>query len=101
MKCRTLFAVLALMVICAVPARAEDPATPGKLNVNTATVEQLSAVPGLNADVAQAIMKYREEMGDIQNIDELTEVPGITPDVLGKIKEHVGTEGIAGSECSC
>ena len=71
------------------------------LNVNTATQEQLAAVPGLNADLAAAIIKYREEMGDFMNIDELADVPGMTKDIINKAKDALQVEAISGAECNC
>lgn len=71
------------------------------INVNTATAEQLSAVPGMNAEIAAGIIQYRTDMGDIQSLDELTEIPGISKDLLGKLKEFIGLDAISGAECSC
>lgn len=71
------------------------------INVNTATVEQLAAVPGLNEEIAKGIVQYREDMGDIQTLDELTEVPGISKDLLGKLQKYLGLDAISGAECSC
>lgn len=71
------------------------------LNINTATVEQLAQVPGLNEELATGIVQYRDDMGDIQSMDELTEVPGITKELLESIKPHVGLEAVAGAECNC
>lgn len=90
-------AVMAVaLLLPALSAQAEEP-----VNVNTATQEQLIAVPGLSPELAQAIIKYREEMGDIQNLDELTEIPGISKDLLGKIKPYLSLDAISGAECSC
>ena len=72
-----------------------------KLNVNTATLEQLQKVPGITPEIAKEIVQYREEMGDIQNLDELTEVKGITKELLGKLKEFISVDAISGSECTC
>lgn len=71
------------------------------LNVNTATVEELAAVPGLNADLAGLIIQYREDMGDIQSLDELVEIPGISRDLLNQLKAFIGIDAISGAECSC
>lgn len=94
-------AIVFAIVMSSLVVFAEDNATSGKLNVNSATIEQLSAVPGLNSDLAKKIIDYRNEMGDITNIDELKEVDGITPEILNTIKEHIGVEGIEGSDCTC
>ena len=40
-------------------------------------------------------------MVDLQTLDELTEVPGISKDLLGKLKDYIGLDAIAGAECSC
>ena len=71
------------------------------LNVNSATVEELAAVPGLNDYLAKKIVEYREEMGDIQTLDELIEIEGISRDLLGKLKDYLGLDAISGAECSC
>lgn len=90
--------LLALFIGCGA-ALAEDGEM---LNVNSATAEQLTqAVPGLNPDLAGAIVGYREDMGDIQDMDELLDVEGMTRDILEQVKKHVGLEALSGSECSC
>lgn len=88
--------IAAALLIPAQAALAED-----LLNVNTATLEQLAAVPGLNEELAKNIVQYRDDMGDLQSLDELTEVPGISKDLLGKLKDYIGLDAIAGAECSC
>lgn len=90
--------VAAALVIPAQFAVAQDAEL---LNVNTATVEELAAVPGLNAELAAGIIQYREDMGDIQSLDELTEIPGISRDLLNQLKAFLGIDAIAGAECSC
>lgn len=72
-----------------------------KLNVNTATLEQLSAVPGLNPDLAQKIIDYRNDMGDITEMSELLDVDGFSDEILEQIQDKVGVEGIEGSDCTC
>lgn len=88
--------IAAALLIPAQAALAED-----LLNVNTATVEQLAAVPGLNEELAKNIVQYRDDLGDLQSLDELTEVPGISKDLLGKLKDYIGLDAISGAECSC
>lgn len=70
------------------------------LNVNTATEAELAAVPGMNADLAKAIVSYRNDMGDIQSLDELLEV-GVSKDLLEKLKSHIGLDALSGAECAC
>ena len=89
--------IAAALLVPAHGAFAEDEL----LNINTATVEQLAQVPGLNEELANAIVQYRDDMGDIQSMDELTEVPGMSKDLLESIKTRVGLEAVAGAECNC
>ena len=94
-------ALAAMLALAAAvpPALAEEEA---KLNVNSATAEQMiAAVPGLSEQVARAIVQYREDMGDIQSMDELLDVDGVSKDLLESIKKGMGLEALSGAECSC
>ena len=86
-------AVLAAVVLCAAPAFAD-----GKMNLNTATEQELSA---MGPELAKGIVEFRENVGDIKSMDELLEVKGVTPEVLEKLKQAVTVEAIEGAECSC
>lgn len=88
---------LALCLSFSSVALAED----GGVNVNTATQQELSSVPGLNADIARAIVQYREEMGDFMSIDELADVPGMDKDALEQAKQTLRVDAISGAECNC
>lgn len=49
----------------------------GQVGINTATLEQLDALPGVGPVLAQHIVDYRTEHGGFRSIDELREVKGI------------------------
>lgn len=80
-------AVLAAVVLCAAPAFAD-----GKMNLNTATEQELSANPAVGPELAKGIVEFRENVGDIKSMDELLEVKGVTPEVLEKLKQAVTVE---------
>ena len=61
----------------------------GKISLNTATLDELMMLPGIGEAKAEAIIKYREEVGAFQNIEELKEVNGIGDAIFDQIKESI------------
>jgi competence protein ComEA len=61
-------------------------ATGGPVHLNSATLEQLDALPGVGPVTAQNILDYREEHGSFSSIDELDAVPGIGPARLEQLR---------------
>ena len=47
------------------------------LDLNTATVEELTQLPGIGEELARRIVAYRAEHGRFETVEELTEVSGI------------------------
>ena len=52
---------------------------PRLIDINTATVKDLGALPGIGDVKARAIVDYRAQNGPFQRVDELLNVPGIGP----------------------
>lgn len=48
------------------------------LDLNTATVEQLAALPGLGEERAKMIMRVREKNGPFKSLEELLTLPRLT-----------------------
>jgi competence protein ComEA len=62
----------------AVPTGTPNAAAPvGRVNLNTATVAQLDALPGVGPVLAQHIVTWRSEHGRFTSIDQVREVSGI------------------------
>jgi competence protein ComEA len=59
------------------------------LNLNTATLSQLDALPGIGPARAKAIIRYREEHGQFTATEGLAEVPGMTRALLLRLEERV------------
>ena len=73
--------------------RASTQATPaakasgsGPLNLNTATVAQLEALPGIGKSVAERILEYREKSGGFKKVEDLMNVRGIGEKSFLKLK---------------
>ena len=68
-------------------AAAPDAAAP--LDVNAASAAELDALPGIGPVLAQRIVDYRLEHGPYGTIDELANVEGISPRMVGELRPLV------------
>jgi competence protein ComEA len=67
-----------------------SPASPsGPVHLNTATLEQLDALPGVGPVTAQKILDYRQQHGSFGSVDELDAIAGIGPARLEQLREAV------------
>jgi len=60
-----------------------------RVQLNTATSEQLDTLPGIGPVTAQAILQWRADNGPFTSVDELLEVSGIGDATLGDIRPYV------------
>ena len=60
-----------------------------KININTAAKEELMTLSGIGASKAESILKYRQEHGNFQNIEDLKKIEGIKDGVFNKIKDDI------------
>ena len=61
----------------------------GKININTASVGELEALPEIGFSYASAIVEYREEKGNFSSIEEIKNVSGIGEKTFEKIKDLI------------
>lgn len=69
------------------PSRFAEPA--GKININTATTEELDTLPGIGPALAQRIIDYREANGSFKSIEGIIGVSGIGEATLEKIRDLI------------
>ena len=61
----------------------------GKVNINTATVEELKTLKGIGEKKAEAIIEYRKKNGSFKNKEELMKVRGIGKKLYESFQERV------------
>ena len=64
-----------------------------RLDLNTASVEDLQRLEGIGPALAEAIVRDREENGSFQSVDDLIRVSGIGEKRLEAIRDHVEVGG--------
>jgi competence protein ComEA len=73
----------------AAPAASAPGAAPAKINLNTATAEQLDTLAGVGPATAAKILAHREQHGAFGSVEELGDVPGIGERRLEALRELV------------
>lgn len=73
-------------------APAATEAMKAKVNLNTATAEQLGALPGVGEVTAKAILDFRQMNGPFKKVDDLLQVKGIGEKKLEAIRPLVTLE---------
>ena len=103
MKIRILFLIVAAVLVTTSSSlvgpgylRAEDLALElgedspyTRMNVNTATAEELQQVRGIGPVIAERIIQYREENGNFETLDDLANVRGIGGSRFQQVKEQL------------
>ncbi|MBW2599076.1 MAG: ComEA family DNA-binding protein [Deltaproteobacteria bacterium] len=79
-KRKLVFLVVVLFVISMVPLALADEG--GKININTATVEELANLNGIGPKYAERIVQYREANGPFVKVEDILMVKGIGAKIL-------------------
>jgi competence protein ComEA len=68
---------------------AADGAAGGLVDLNTAGVSELDALPGIGPVLAQRIVDHRSAQGPFTSVDQLDDVPGIGPAIAAELAKLV------------
>ncbi|UZQ83873.1 helix-hairpin-helix domain-containing protein [Thermoanaerobacter sp. RKWS2] len=60
-----------------------------KININTATKEELQTLPGIGPVTAERIIEFRESKGSFKKIEDIMNVPRIGPKMFEQIKDKI------------
>jgi competence protein ComEA len=80
---------LAVLATAGLAAPAAEAAPANKVDINSASVEELTTLPGVGETLAARIVEYREENGPFKDAAELMNVKGIGERSFKKLEPHV------------
>ncbi|MBN2318718.1 MAG: helix-hairpin-helix domain-containing protein [Acidobacteria bacterium] len=93
MKITLLFVLILGLAIgpVSVPAQQSggDTVSAEKVNLNTATAEQLESLPGIGPASARNILEYRKKVGKFNRIEEIINIKGIGEKKFLKLKNRL------------
>ena len=70
----------------------KEEAKEGKVNINTATVEELKTLKGVGEKKAEAIIEYRKKNGSFKTKEDLMKVRGIGKKLFESFEERIVTQ---------
>ena len=77
---------MAALVSLGTATAAGKPAPTAKVNINTASVEQLTTLPGVGPKLAARIVEHRQKSGSFRSTQELMNVKGVGERNFAKIE---------------
>ncbi|MGQ9619056.1 MAG: ComEA family DNA-binding protein [Candidatus Aminicenantia bacterium] len=88
--------VLGLLIIFSLPSYSQQskqsqPAIK-KVNINTATAQELSSLPRIGPKKASAIIEFRNKNGKFKRIEDIMKVKGIGEKTFLKLKDFITVE---------
>jgi general secretion pathway protein K len=67
----------------------EEEILPGRININTAPLEVLNTLPGLDSDLAEAVIRRREALAGYTSIGQLLSINGITKEKFAGFEDFI------------
>lgn len=81
------------MIVIPTQAPTDSISSDGRININTASAEQLKDLPGIGDVLAQRIVLYREFNGPYMNPNDLQKVEGISPTLIESLLPYITVTG--------
>lgn len=89
--------LIAILTLC-MTSCGKNSQTAAKVDLNTATVQQLQKVPGIDGMLAQNIVAFRDANGPFTSVDDLLKVSGMDQQKLSALRDYVTVKGTSGSQ---
>ena len=99
MKIKKLIYCMSFILVFSLLAATLSAKEDDKINLNSATVEDLVKIPGIDKELAERIIETREENGEFVDMDELLDIEGVDAKLLRKLKKHIKVEELDGCNC--
>lgn len=61
----------------------------GRIDINSADMQELMEIPGIGEAKAKSILTYREEHGSFQSVEEVMNIAGIKEGLFSKMKDYI------------
>ena len=95
----TVLIVLVLGLIVSPLISAQTAAKAGdKVNINTASLEELQKLPRIGPQIAQRILDFRKENGNFKKVEDILKVPGIGEKVFDQLRDLITVGAEAASK---
>ena len=95
---RALLLIICLSVATGAQESAGHATASAPLNLNTATVAQLDALPGIGKATAERIVEYRQKNGGFKKSEELMNVRGVGEKSFLRIKDRITVAAAKGEK---
>jgi comEA protein len=79
----------AVVALAVAEAEAPEIDVAWRININTASAEELAELPGIGPAIAERIIQYRADAGDFEAPEEIMAVRGIGEGVYSRIRDYI------------